>query len=286
METEKCRALLRSAELGSITAAAEELGYTTSGISRMLASLEKETGFPLLVRSRQGVVPSRACEGLLPIVRELVRQAEWYGEAAADLKGLSRGTIIIGGMAYAGWFRWLMQRVAAFRVAYPNIDFVTLEGTSSELARAVEKQRADFAVISSREGDFGWIPLQKDELLLMVPRAHPFAQQEAVELTALNDETYIEIYPGRETDNSRCLKRNHVNPTRRFYCGDVFSAMAMAEAGLGVAMINAVMAETLQGEVAFTRLKPRQFVEIGIAHPKKLAPAAGRFLADIRETLG
>ena len=286
METEKCRALLRAVELGSITAAAADLGYTASGISRMLAALEQETGLPLLVRSRQGVAPSRACEALLPIMRELVRQAKWLEETAAELNGLNRGTIVIGGMAYAGWFRWLMQRVAAFRTAYPNIEFRTQEGTSSDLARAVEENRADFAIISEREGEYDWIPLQKDELLLMVPRNHPFAQRGAVELTALTGETYIEIYPNKETDNSRCLKHNHVNPTRRFYCGDVFSAMAMAEAGMGITMVNAVIAETLQGEVAFTHLNPRQYVEIGIAHPQKLAPAAGRFLADIRQALG
>ncbi len=62
METEKCRALLRSVERGSITAAAEEMGYTVSGISRMISSLEAEVGFPLLLRRRDGVMPTRRCK--------------------------------------------------------------------------------------------------------------------------------------------------------------------------------------------------------------------------------
>ena len=57
METEKCRTLLYALELGSITAAADYLGYSTSGVSRMLAALEEETGFPLLRRSHNGVAP-------------------------------------------------------------------------------------------------------------------------------------------------------------------------------------------------------------------------------------
>lgn len=52
MDTEKCRALIAALELGSLTAAAESLGYTPSGISRMMAALEDEMGFPLLIRNR------------------------------------------------------------------------------------------------------------------------------------------------------------------------------------------------------------------------------------------
>ena len=43
MDTERCRALLCALEEGSLTAVSEKLGYTTSGISRMMAALEEET---------------------------------------------------------------------------------------------------------------------------------------------------------------------------------------------------------------------------------------------------
>ena len=55
MDTEKCRALLAVLEAGSLSAAAEKLDYTPSGLSRMMAALEQELGFPLLSRSHSGV---------------------------------------------------------------------------------------------------------------------------------------------------------------------------------------------------------------------------------------
>ena len=58
METEKYRALMCAIETGSLTAAAERLQYTPSGISRMVAALEEETGFPLLLREHGGVQPN------------------------------------------------------------------------------------------------------------------------------------------------------------------------------------------------------------------------------------
>ena len=47
--------LLKVLESGTLTSAAEELGYSQSGLTRMLNSLEAELGFPLLVRDRRGV---------------------------------------------------------------------------------------------------------------------------------------------------------------------------------------------------------------------------------------
>ncbi|MBQ3263225.1 MAG: LysR family transcriptional regulator, partial [Oscillospiraceae bacterium] len=55
MDTAKCAALLKVLELGSLSAAAEALGYTPSGVSRMMAAMEAETGLPLLRRGRHGV---------------------------------------------------------------------------------------------------------------------------------------------------------------------------------------------------------------------------------------
>ena len=51
MDTKKTRALLLSLEKGSLTAAAEELGYTQSGLTHMMNSLEDETGLRLLCTS-------------------------------------------------------------------------------------------------------------------------------------------------------------------------------------------------------------------------------------------
>ena len=48
MESKKLEALMMSVDLGSFTRAAEVLGYTQSGLTHMMNSLEKEIGVPLL----------------------------------------------------------------------------------------------------------------------------------------------------------------------------------------------------------------------------------------------
>ena len=67
MDTAKVRALLASADFGSISKAAETLGYTQSGVTHMMRSLEEEAGFPLLLRGNRGVKFTAEGERLAPL---------------------------------------------------------------------------------------------------------------------------------------------------------------------------------------------------------------------------
>ena len=57
-------------ELGSFTRAAEVLGYTQSGLTHMMNSLEKDLGFTVLVRGRSGVRLTPSGQRILPMVRD------------------------------------------------------------------------------------------------------------------------------------------------------------------------------------------------------------------------
>ena len=54
MDTKKLEALAAAVEHGSFTRAAEALGYTQSGMTHMMNSLERDIGFPVLLRGRRG----------------------------------------------------------------------------------------------------------------------------------------------------------------------------------------------------------------------------------------
>ena len=50
MNVEKWRILVNAVDSGSMAAVAAQTNYTTSGVSRIITTLEEEIGFPLLVR--------------------------------------------------------------------------------------------------------------------------------------------------------------------------------------------------------------------------------------------
>ena len=278
MDSERINALLCTIEEGSLTAAAEKLGYTTSGVSRMMAAFEEETGFPLLVRSRTGVMPTEECKQLLPVMREMLALANRYDQLSGEFVGLSRGTIRIGTSYYA-YYDWFARLIADFQRSYPGIDVQIIEGTSTELISAMEEHRADFCIISRRPGDYDWIPLKKDELLACLPENHPMAKRKTFPVKAFSAEDFIELYPGKETDNSQMLRRNGITPNVRYSTSDNYAAYAMVAAGLGVTCTNAIIGESFKEGVCYLPLSPKQPVEIGIALPKKkeMSPAAKRF---------
>ena len=61
MDLKKYDILLKSIDYGSFSRVAEELDYTPSAISHMMNNLDKEFGFPLLIRSYSGVKPTENC---------------------------------------------------------------------------------------------------------------------------------------------------------------------------------------------------------------------------------
>ena len=278
MDTERLNVLLHTIEEGSLTAAAERLGYTTSGVSRMMAALEEETGFPLLIRSRSGVVPTEECRRLLPLMQEMLAIADRYHQLSGELAGLTRGTIRIGTSYYA-YYDWFARLIAAFQQAYPGIEVKIIDGTSTELLLAMEEHRADLCIISRRKGIHDWIPLKKDELVACLSEKHPMAARKTFPVKAFAEEDYIEIHPGKETDNSLMLQKNGVTPHVKYSTSDNYAAYAMVAAGLGITCTNAIIGESFEEGVRYLPLSPKQRVEIGIALPnkKEMSPAAKRF---------
>lgn len=85
---QKYQAFVAAVELGGFSKAAERLNYSQSGISRMVADLEKEWGIVLLERDR-GVHLTSEGMRILPFARELCRHALDAENHQRISKGLS-----------------------------------------------------------------------------------------------------------------------------------------------------------------------------------------------------
>ena len=280
MDTEKCAALLCVLASGSITAAADKLGYTVSGISRMMASLEAESGFPLLVRSKSGVTPTEECQSLLPTMKELARLGQLYEERCAAIRGLETGVIRVGSV-YSAYYDWLAQTMAHFSTQHPGIEVRFLQGSSSDFYALLAEHEVDFCIVSRREGDYDFYSLRKDPLMAWVPENHPRVKEGIYPLRDFEIEPYVDTYPGQDTDNNRAFRTNGLSPQGRFLSVDVRSTKAMVAAGLGVSLNNAILAQGMDlSGIAVLPTEPVFEVEIGIAAPRKenRSPAAELFL--------
>ena len=77
MDIKKFRLFVDIAETKNFTRSGERMGYTQSGVSHILKSLETDMGFPLFIRNRQGVRLTQNAEVVLPLVRSLLSKYEY-----------------------------------------------------------------------------------------------------------------------------------------------------------------------------------------------------------------
>ena len=151
MELDRYRALVCAIETGSLSAAAEALQYTPSGVSRMVAALEEETGVPLLLREHSGVRPTKECEKLLPAIRDLLHAGESCAQLSAQLRGLDVGTVTVG-TAYSAFYSPLARIISDFHARYGGIQVQLRGGYSTELITQLNAHQLDLCFISAREG--------------------------------------------------------------------------------------------------------------------------------------
>ena len=246
----------------------------------MMASLEAESGFPLLVRSKSGVLPTADCEAILPTMKELARLGQLYHERCAAVRGLDTGVIRVGSV-YSTYYDWLAHTMARFSAQHPGIEVRFLQGNSSEFYAMLAEHEVDFCIVSRREGDYDFYPLRKDPLMAWVPADHPHVKEGVYPLKDFETEPYVDTYPGQDTDNNRAFRANGLMPHGQFLSIDVKSTKAMVAAGLGVSLNNSILAHDLDlTGVAVLPTQPQCEVEIGIATPRKAdrSPAADGFL--------
>ena len=267
MDIEKCEALLTVLDLGNLSAAAAALGYTPSGISRMMRSLEEDVGFPLLTRNRNGVLPTQECLQLLPGIRDMVRTGRLLEEKTAALRGAETGTVRIG-CAYPNYYGWLAKTIASFSKQYPGIEVEILQGYSTRLCQAVAAREADFVIASWREGDFDFIPLLKDPLVAVVPPDHPAVRRGVYVMKDFEKESFIGRHPMEGTDNDRAFAALGIQPNIRHRAVDTLDNRIIEQE------------EDTDG-VRLIPTDPEWTVEIGIVLPKRedRSPAAAKFAA-------
>lgn len=283
MESEKCRALLCAIDKGSITAAAETMGYTISGISRMMAALENELGFPLLRRGREGVTPTRECLHLLPTIRELVAQAEQCRQMAGELRGLVSGTIAVAAFSSVAT-HWLPNMICRFQKDFPDIDFEVLMGGYPEIEEWILEGRADYGFLRlPARTDLETLCLEEDELMVILSPEHPLVQLDRVPVEALQDQPFILLDKAgdRDRDIMHVFERSGIVPQIRFSTLDDYAVMSMVEHELGVSILPSLILKRIPYRIVSRPLACPCFRRIGLAMRPgdSLSPAARRFLA-------
>ena len=275
MDTKKLAALAAAVRLGSFTRAAEELGYTQSGLTHMMNSLEKDVGFPVLVRSRSGVRLTPAGQRIFPLVQECLAGAEALEREILLINTHQEESVRVA--AYDSIARhWLPEVIQQFRRDHPGIGVDIQMGSVQEVYRWVQEGRVD------------WIPMQDDELLAILPPDYDNGGRSAFPVEEFAGKEFLMPSMGFTLDIMRVLNRHGVTPLIRTTQVSDSVILSMVEHGLGVSMLSRLVLQGRQDGVQALPLAPRAVRELGVAsRPRReLRPMVRRFMDEAREMIG
>lgn len=111
------RAVEVVARLGSLQAAADELGVTVGAISQQVIKTEQQLGRTLFERTSRGMVPVETAGGVLARLQDGFRQLS----GAVALAQKSDDSVLTISVAPVFAARWLVHRIAAFSALFPQI---------------------------------------------------------------------------------------------------------------------------------------------------------------------
>ena len=280
MNIRKYEAFVRAVELGSLSKAAEELGYTQSGISHMMQSLEEEVGFPLMIRTTTGIQPNNEGKLLLPIIRQLLSTNESLEQYIAKIKGVDVGRICIAAYASVAAF-WLPHIIGEFQKDFPDVEVQIIEGGTSEIDEIMLNRKADLCLYAGGESrDFEWVPLCKDRMLALVPPNHSLAKAEAMPLEAFQDEKFIMPMPGYDDEVHKILDKMERRPNILFSACSDYAIINMVSEGLGVSILPELLLRNYKSQAVALPLDPPQYRMLGMGVPqvKTASPVTRNFM--------
>lgn len=282
----KYQILLKTVELGSITRAAEALGYTQSAASRMIASLEQEWDLELLVRGRGGIHLSSAGEALLPSVQAMCNARKELEEHVAHLHGLTQGTLRVGSFASVS-IHWLPSIMKEFLHRYPGIRFELLSKWEfAEVEDLLRKGQADCGFLGLPAGEgLDLYPLCRDQFMAVLPPDHPLAHAPFYPMERLASDPFIWIPEERDVEIGQIFQEKGIHPNLRYTVNDDFAILAMVEQGLGVSIRpELVLRDTGRTFAAIPLERPRyRDIALAVRSGKPLSPLTARFLEAVRQ---
>jgi DNA-binding transcriptional LysR family regulator len=239
---------------GSFTGAALALGYSQPAISQMVRRLEQRTGTVLVERVGRNVRLTEAGQVLARHAVAVLSALDAAEEEVAAIAGLRAGRVRL--MAFPSSSATLVPRALALvKQRFPDVQVSFAEAEPPESLQALKAGECDLAVAFAYEGDdlsrgeedmdlFVTHRLLDDEVRLALPREHPLADADMVELSSLAQENWIAGCPRCRGHLLQMCATAGFSPQVGFETEDYVAVLGLVAEGLGVALIPDLILRT------------------------------------------
>lgn len=279
------RCFLTTYELGSLTAAAEELGFAQPSVSEQVRQLERSVGAALFRRIGRGVVPTEAAEALRPHAERALGAAASGRQAVAAVSGITTGTIRFGIFGTARLYLGA-QLVADVLSQHPGVRVELIGQNSAAVQEDLKRGRLEAAMIAIPVAADGMTvrPVARDELVYISKYPERLVRPVTGSVLAKAPLVLAET-TWRDDDSSRRTLREMVQRTgstlsTQIEVEDVETAVEIVGLGLADSVVPRgvvdQLVQRLAPDVGWVSLRPRMYDTIAMVHRRdaELSPAA------------
>lgn len=253
---------LAVAEDQNFSRAAKRLGMSQPPLTEQIQALEQSLRVQLFTRSRRGAQLTAAGAAILPAVRKFADQLERLELAVLEAVTGHAGVLTIGAITSA-MIDVLPRLIERFKQDHPLITVSVREIDSAEAIPALEAGDIDIA-FARLEGSLGRhlqsMPLSEDRLAIAMPKDHPLAASESINLQALADETLVmasrDVSPVYFDYLVGLCKSSGFAPRIVHQVRSVSSQVAFVSCGQGIALVPTSMDKLAPENVLVRPLQP------------------------------
>lgn len=192
MDLRQLEIFVKVAEFGSFSRAAEALYLTQPTVSEHIRTLEDEVGVRLLDRLGRGAAVTRAGQLLLSYATRMLALQREARQAMDGFQGRMSGELLVGASTIPGEYV-LPAMIGRFKEKYPDISITLLIGDSQTAVDWVAEGRAELGVVGARLSHrrVEYKELMPDEVVVVVPGAHPWHGRRQIMLDELRSEPLL-----------------------------------------------------------------------------------------------
>ncbi|HKC21437.1 MAG TPA: selenium metabolism-associated LysR family transcriptional regulator [Gaiellaceae bacterium] len=294
MDTRQLAAFCAVVERKSFSQAAERLGVTQPAVSLQIRSLEQRLGRQLLDRSGRRVEPTEAGLRLYASAQRLLHAEEQLlEELESDDEGIVSGNLELGASTGPGG-TVVPVILCEFQERHPDVHVRLSVSDTQTVVAQVAGRELELGIVGAgrRHRGVAFEPFFRDEVVLAVPAAHPFAGK-TVTLEQLKGEPLIVMQEGAGVrqvleDELRRTGARLRDLDVRLELGLQESVRSAVLAGHGVTFISrlAIEPDLAAGVLATARVRgldPVREIFLARASGRSETRAARAFLAFARE---
>jgi DNA-binding transcriptional LysR family regulator len=232
-------AFVEIARQGTMRRAAEALALSQPALTARVHGLESELGASLFRRSRSGMELTGAGRAFLPHAE---RAIDAIRTGSALIRELEMGVVgeLTLGVAPAVSAYVLPDLLARFTADHPDVRLLVRTGHSEEIIDLVLRGEVELGIVREvRDSRVAMRPLYEDELVLVVPRDHPFAAAGRIDVAEMQHAQLIMFdRTSSYSELTNAMFRSAgVVPRGVTELDNIEAAKRMVERGLGVALL-------------------------------------------------